>query len=67
MCYLEAIGIGKRLLEWDEPGRVGGSDTGSSVFDRLVRNGKLPQVVSDHLRLYSIVYKSTQVVFLHDI
>ena len=61
MRYLEIIGIGEQLLEWDEPGRVGGSDTGSSVFHRLVRNGKLSQVVSDHLRLH-FLFTNTQVV-----
>ena len=25
----------RRLLQWDESGGVGGSDTGPSVFDRL--------------------------------
>lgn len=39
------------LLEWDESGRVGSSDTWSSVLDRLVGDSELSEVESDHLRL----------------
>jgi hypothetical protein len=39
------------LLEGDESGRVGGTDTRATVLDRLVGDGELAQVVSDHLRL----------------
>lgn len=40
-----------RLLERDETRRVGSSDTGATVLDRLVWDGELSEVVSDHLRL----------------
>ena len=30
---------------------MGGTDTGATVLDRLVGDGELAQVVSDHLRL----------------
>ncbi|GMT29326.1 hypothetical protein PFISCL1PPCAC_20623, partial [Pristionchus fissidentatus] len=39
------------LLERDETRRVGSSDTGTTVLDRLVGDGELSEVVSDHLRL----------------
>ncbi len=39
------------LLEWDEPGGVGGTDTRTTVLDWLVGDRELAQVVSDHLRL----------------
>ena len=39
-----------RLLEWDESGGVGSTDTWSSVLDWLVGDGELSEVVSDHLR-----------------
>lgn len=39
------------LLERDEPGGVGGTDAGPAVLHRLVRDGKLAQVVADHLGL----------------
>merc|ERR1719508_582810 len=40
------------LLEGDESGAVGGSDTRPTVLHRLVGDGELPQVVSDHLWLH---------------
>merc|ERR1719189_2606867 len=40
------------LLEGDEPGAVGGSNTGPTVLHRLVGDGELAQVVSNHLRLH---------------
>lgn len=39
------------LLQRNEPGGVGGTDAGSAVLHRLVRDGELPQVVADHLGL----------------
>lgn len=39
------------LLERDEARRVGGTDTGATVVYRLVGDGKLTEVVSDHLGL----------------
>jgi len=41
----------KYLLERNETGRVGGTNTGSSVLDWVVRDREFSQVVSDHLRL----------------
>lgn len=40
-----------RLLERDEAGGVGGTDAGPAVLHRFVRDGKLAQVVADHLGL----------------
>ena len=37
------------LLEGDEPGGVGGSDTGPTVLHGLVRDGELSEVVTHHL------------------
>lgn len=39
------------LLQGDEAGRVGGTDTRATVLHRLVRDGVLPSVGADHLRL----------------
>lgn len=39
------------LLERDETGRVGGTDTGTTVVNGLVGEGELAEVVADHLRL----------------
>lgn len=41
----------QELLERDEAGGVGGADAGPAVLHRLVRDGKLAQVVADHLGL----------------
>lgn len=40
-----------RLLQGNETRRVGGTDTGATVLDGLVRDGELGQVVADHLGL----------------
>merc|ERR550519_977420 len=40
------------LLEGDESGAVRGSDTGPTMLHRLVGDGELSQVVSDHLWLH---------------
>merc|ERR1719507_410515 len=40
------------LLEGDESGAVRGSDTGPTVLHRLVGDGELSQVVSNHLWLH---------------
>jgi len=39
------------LLEGNEPRRVGGSNTRSTVLHRLVRDAKLSEVVTNHFRL----------------
>ncbi len=39
------------LLERDEAGRVGGTDTGAAVLHRLVRDRELAKVVANHLGL----------------
>jgi hypothetical protein len=39
---------------------VGGSDTGTTVLDRLVCNGELSQVVADHLGLHRTERKQSQ-------
>jgi hypothetical protein len=36
-------------MKRDEPGRVGGADTGAAVTDGAVGDGELSEVVSDHL------------------
>ena len=41
------------LFEGDEPWRVGGADTGATVLHRLVGDGELPQVMADHLGLWT--------------
>ena len=43
--------VGLFLLERDETRRVGGTDTGTTVVHRLVGEGELTEVVTDHLRL----------------
>lgn len=42
---------GASLLQWDEPGGVGGPDARPAVLHRLVGDGELPQVVTDHFGL----------------
>ena len=54
------------LLEGDEPGGVGGSDTGATVLDRLVCDGELAEVVSHHLGLDLHLVKGLAVVHAHD-
>jgi len=39
------------LLERNESGRVSSTQTGTAVFDGLVRDGELPKIVASHLRL----------------
>ena len=39
------------LLEGDEAGGVGGADTGAAVRHRLVGDGELAEVVTDHTGL----------------
>lgn len=39
------------LLQWDKTRRVGSTDTGTTVLDRLVCDGELTQVMSNHLSL----------------
>merc|ERR1719300_394395 len=48
---LEESGSGVPLLEGDESGAVGGSNTGPTVLNRLVGDGELAQVVPNHLWL----------------
>merc|ERR1712192_377508 len=44
--------LGVPLLEGDESGAVGGTNTGPTVLYRLVGDGELSQVVSNHLWLH---------------
>ena len=39
------------LLQWDESWRVGGTNTGPSVFDGFVSDTEFTQIVSNHFRL----------------
>jgi hypothetical protein len=39
------------LLEGNKLGRVSGTDTGTTVLNRLVRDGEFSEVVASHLRL----------------
>merc|ERR1712072_1650451 len=39
------------LLEWHEAGGLGGTNTGGTVLDRLVGDGELTEVVSNHVSL----------------
>jgi len=39
------------LLEGNEPRRVGGSDTGSTVLHRLVRDAEFSEIMTNHFRL----------------
>jgi len=39
------------LLERDELGRAGCTNTGATVLDRLVSDGELAQIVTNHIRL----------------
>ena len=39
------------LFERNETGRVGSTDTGATVLHRLVSDGKLAEVVTNHLGL----------------
>ena len=51
-CFLIFLLHGvDNLLEWDESGAVGGTDTGTTVLNRLVCDAELSQIVSNHLRL----------------
>ena len=45
-----ALSLTTSSLQRDEPGRVGGPDAGLPVADGLVGDGKLAQVVADHVR-----------------
>lgn len=40
------------LLERDEPGRVSGTDTRTTVLDWFVRHRELRQVVANHVGLF---------------
>lgn len=46
------VAMDAHLLQWDEARRVGGTDTRSTVLNRLVCDGEFTQVMSNHLRLY---------------
>ncbi len=41
----------RALLEWNEAGRMGGTNTWLTVLDRLVCDGELSQIMSDHFWL----------------
>lgn len=49
--HLEKVPRSSCLFQWNEPGGVGGTNTGPAVLHRLVGDGELPQVVTDHLGL----------------
>jgi hypothetical protein len=51
------------LLEGDESGGVGGTNTRATVLDGLVGDGELTQVVTNHLRL-KIKIRSSQYFIL---
>jgi hypothetical protein len=46
-----SIIIAIRLLQWNETRRVRSTDTGSTVFDRFVRDGEFSEIVTDHFGL----------------
>ena len=50
------------LLQWDEPGGGGGTDSWSSVTNWLVGDGVLSQVVSQHIWLDLYLVESLSVV-----
>lgn len=54
------------LLERNEPGRVGGSDTGTTVLDGLVSDGELAKVMADHLWLDFHLGEGLAVVHAHN-
>merc|ERR1719414_1555954 len=41
----------RRSFQWNETRRVGGTDTGTTVLNGLVRDGELAEVVADHFGL----------------
>ena len=43
--------LGNNSFQRDKPRGVGGTDTGPTVLDRLVGDGKLCKIVANHLRL----------------
>ena len=43
--------VSSDLFERNETRRVGGTDTGATVLDRLIRDGEFAQVMTDHLWL----------------
>ena len=53
------------LLQRDEAGRVGGSNTGTTVTDGSVRNGELSEVEADHLHLNIYHVEHLAVVHSH--
>jgi hypothetical protein len=54
------------LLERNETGRVGGTDTGTTVLDGLVGDGELSKVVSNHLGLDFDLVEGLAVVDTND-
>ena len=48
---VEQSSADRRLLEWDESRRVGGTDTGSTVSNGLVGHGEFGEVVANHFGL----------------
>ena len=53
-------------LEGDEPGGVGSTNTRPTVLNRLVRDGELSQVVTNHLRLDLDLVEGLPVVHTND-
>ena len=45
-----------RILEWDETGRMGGTNTWPSVLHRLVCDRELSKVVSNHFSLDIVLF-----------
>lgn len=53
-------------LERNEPRRMGGTNTWSTVLDRLVTDGEFGQVMSNHLRLYFYLVEGFTIVDSND-
>merc|ERR1712139_494559 len=54
------------LLERHEAGRLGGTNTGGTVLHRLVGDGELTEVVSDHVGLNLNLVEDLAVVHAND-
>jgi len=54
------------LLEGNKLGRVSSTNTGTTVLDRLVRDGELSEVVTSHLRLDFNLVEDLTVVDTND-
>jgi hypothetical protein len=54
------------LLEGNKLGRVSGTNTGTTVLNRLVRDGKFGEVVAGHLRLDFDLVENLTVIDTND-